>query len=202
MLANLLILLGITALGAGLFLKFRSPASEPPVAAHAANPDGLTLPVVADTSERKGYDFEKWVVSMFNRDAFVLKEWQGDKIAPTGKYAENNKNPDLVFELKLGPESYPFAVECKWRSEFRSGVVELGYPDQLERYRTFSRERRTPVFIVLGLGGTPDAPEQLFVVPLDKAGQGTWGIHDIAPFRKPMVNSSFFYDLSVGDLKI
>jgi len=93
-------------------------------------------------------------------------------------------------------------VECKWRSDFRSGVVELGYPDQLERYRAFSKARRMPVFIVLGLGGAPDKPEQLFVVPLAKAGQGSMGIHQIAPFRKPMVNSSFFYDLSTGDLKI
>ena len=45
-------------------------------------------------------------------------------------------------------------------------MVEWSYEEQLARYRQFAKDKNIPVFIVIGIGGTPSDPANVFVVPL------------------------------------
>lgn len=118
-------------------------------------------------AEQKGQDFEKYVVNNFSKKYFTIKEWRGDKYT-NGRFAESSQYPDLELVFNYQGEEYLFAVECKWRSRFNNdGFVHWCNDDQLERYNNFAKEKSIPVFIILGLGGTPSDPENVYAVPLN-----------------------------------
>ena len=114
----------------------------------------------------KGREFEDYVLSLFNLQEggeLILQEWQGDKsygmIRP-----ENNSNPDFVFRYRQNE----FAIECKWREKLsRDWSKDLFSPKRIENYKHFSEVRHMPVTIILGVGGEPCNPEQLYKIPLE-----------------------------------
>lgn len=117
-------------------------------------------------AEKKGRDFEKYVVSHFPKKYYSIKEWRSDKCV-NGHYAESNCYPDLELLLHLGKSEYPFAVECKWRYEFSDkGYIKWCDDPQLERYQKYASDTALPVFIILGVGGEPSSPESIYCVPL------------------------------------
>lgn len=116
-----------------------------------------------------GVDFEKYVVSLFNKDYFRIKNWTGDKIADNGNYAESNKNPDIEFYFQYDSRKYPFAVECKWRQRFVNGEITWAKNYQIDNYNYYSRHNHIPVFVCIGVGGTPKEPDRMFIVPLKEA---------------------------------
>lgn len=125
-------------------------------------------PISTQDNQRKGHDFEKYVVGLFDKDSlrFKLKEWRGDKIADNGVYAENNKYPDLEYEFVGDNKNYRFAVECKWRSKFYNGTIDWARPAQIQNYLEYEKKNRAKVFVVIGIGGMPSAPAEMYVTPL------------------------------------
>ena len=141
----------------------------------------------------KGREFEDYVLSLFNIQEggeLVLQEWQGDKSYGIIK-PENNSNPDFVF--RYGQNE--FAVECKWREKLsRDWGKDLFPTRRIENYRHFSEVRHMPVTIILGVGGEPCNPEQLYKIPLEKIISITLEnqsivdfLHPLQPFDIPML---------------
>ncbi len=116
-------------------------------------------------SEEKGRVFEEYVVSHFNKKYFTLKEWRSDKYYK-GHYAKSNCYPDLEYEFSLDGKVVSFAIECKWRSRFNNEWITWASDEQADFYRKFEKERKMPVFVMIGIGGTPSAPERVYAVPL------------------------------------
>ncbi len=48
-------------------------------------------------------------------------------------------------------------------------MQDLFSPESLAAYHEFSEERNWPVFIVLGIGGTPSEPDDIYIISLKKA---------------------------------
>ncbi len=115
----------------------------------------------------KGREFEDHVLELLgvaNNGKLTLKEWRGDKSLP-GVYPESNSNPDLVLEY----DGRPFAVECKWRSHLPKDISkELLPPARVALFEKYATERRMPVFLLLGIGGLPSDPDNLYFTRLDK----------------------------------
>lgn len=115
----------------------------------------------------KGREFEDYVVDFFdlpNSKKLTLKEWRGDKSLP-GIYPEGNSAPDFVFEYN----GKPFAVECKWRNHLPKDIEkELLPPERMASFQQFSTERRMPVYLLLGIGGLPNDPDNLYFTRLDE----------------------------------
>ena len=113
----------------------------------------------------KGRQFEDYVVSLFDlphNEKLTLKEWRGDKTLP-GIYPENNSAPDFVFSY----DGHPFAIECKWRSHMPKDIVEDLLPsDRQAFFQQYSKENSRPVFLLLGIGGLPSDPENLYLASL------------------------------------
>ncbi len=122
------------------------------------------------TAKEKGYAFENYVISKFDRKFFCLKDMRSDK-GIKGFYPESNKYPDLVLEYK--PSSSQFAVECKWRADWwrredgEESIDWAGGDKKIQNYNEYAEKNKTPVFVVIGLGGEPEKPEHLFVAPLN-----------------------------------
>lgn len=115
----------------------------------------------------KGREFEDHVLELLgvaDNDKLTLKEWRGDKSLP-GIYPEGNSNPDLVLEY----DENPFAVECKWRSHLPKDIEkELLPPVRMDSFQQFSTDRHMPVYLLLGIGGLPNDPDNLYFTRLDK----------------------------------
>lgn len=122
-------------------------------------------PIKAQKALDDGYAFEQFIVSRFNQQYFKLQDWTPDKTS-SGVYAKSSMNPDLHFEFRFQNYVKHFAVECKYRKSLFNGKFELK-PGQVKNYRRYSQEKNIPVYIVLGVGGVPKAPNELFVLPLD-----------------------------------
>ena len=142
----------------------------------------------------KGREFEDFVLDLFDirEDGdFTLKEWQGDKtlgdVCP-----ENNHYPDFVFCYR---QSRCFAVECKWRERLTANFEkDLFTTDKLAIYQRFADERRMPVYIVLGVGGEPCQPEQLYIIPLREIPAIINKSESIVAFLRPSTESPFKAD--------
>lgn len=192
MLPNLLIAFGLLLAAAGVWLKFRSAPEPAPVEVAAAP---------KQSPEEKGRAFENWVVSHLSKQHHVLKDWRSDKVAPNGTYAESNKYPDVQVALSLHGKEYPFAMECKWRNSFMGANVDISEA-QLGRYRNFEREQKMPVFLVLGIGGQPNAPNELYCIPLRNLPPGLLDMRSLAPFRQKMTSNVFYYDAFAKELRL
>lgn len=105
-------------------------------------------------------------------------------------------NPDLEMELVFtGKQKYRFAVECKWRQDFYDGKINWAEDSQIVSYRMFQDRVRIPVFVAIGIGGEPSAPDKLFVTPLNNICMYNEVYEsDLIPFkRRPTRN--FFFDV-------
>ena len=151
-----------------------------------------------DESKVKGDAFEKFVVLNFDKKYFKIKEWRGDKYV-NGTYAESNQYPDLEIRFQLGRHRDLFAVECKWRKNLKNDELEWAKDYQLSNYRQFSKERNVPVFVIIGIGGTPDDPEQLYVVPLEKMNGAIVQLKELQPYLKEN-KKNFYWDRTKNKL--
>jgi hypothetical protein len=122
---------------------------------------------VQTESEKKGNDFEKFVIDRFDEAYFQLLEWRSDKIH-NGIYPLASLNPDLEYRFTTRYDTMHFAVECKWRQEFKNDQLQWAKDSQLLNYRRFEHTARIPVFVIIGVGGSPSAPEEVYIVPLDR----------------------------------
>ena len=67
--------------------------------------------------ERKGYLFEQFVVTLFDREYFTLLEWRSDKCID-GIFPLTCQFPDLEFYFHSQSETLHFAVESQMASIF------------------------------------------------------------------------------------
>lgn len=175
-----------------------APAPEPVEPAEPATPQPEEKPLT--DAEQKGQAFENYVVHKFSKKYYTLKEWRSDKYS-NGRYAEANTYPDMELTLHLGKNDYTFAVECKWRSGFRdNGTLTWADEAQIARYRKFADQHLMPVFIILGVGGEPSYPAQVYCIPL-RALKYTEVRKDYLEQFKHDMSRSFFYEAKTEELR-
>lgn len=202
--ANILIILGVAILVAGLLLKFRRSAVDKEKTKIFS--DSKNVPYKSDSvstydfeeNKQKGDAFEKYVVQRFNREFFNIMEWRSDKYV-NGIYAVSNHFPDLEVMYKAGHTQDSFAIECKWRKGFYNNEIEWARDYQIKNYKKYAEEVRLPVFIVIGIGGKPDDPAELFIVPLESAKTNVFTNSELLPFKK--YRKDFYWDVSQKTLK-
>ena len=112
----------------------------------------------------KGRKFEEFVVSLCSdKSRFKLLAWRSDKICGD-TYARENLLPDLQLRHRLDTGEVDYFIECKYRSSLHDGVLDLS--SKLGRYRRMaSAETNSELFLAVGVGGSPDNPEQFYIIP-------------------------------------
>ena len=142
----------------------------------------------------KGREFEDFVLELFDLGesrAYSLIEWRSDKsngeISPV-----SNTYPDFVIEYKNGDTKKRFAVECKWRASIPRHISKpLLAAEQIERYQEYSKETNMNVNIVLGVGGEPSMPEELYIIPIDSFQQVASKPSILKNFRREIISKWF-----------
>lgn len=132
----------------------------------------------------KGYQFEDYVASLFPAYEWVIADKTRDYSKKFGRTVESDSNPDFTFRHTRTGKT--FAIECKYRSYFYNGGFELTQR-QLANYVNFGAKHNMPVFVVLGVGGSPKRPEKLFLVPIKNADgyrAGFFSKQDLGEFQR------------------
>jgi len=144
-------------------------------------------------SFEKGALFEEYITMLFNERHFKLNEWRKSEKFANGVVPFGHCFPDLEL-IFMGKTEHRFAIECKWKKEFRDGKIKWADKKKIRIYKQFQKEKRMIVFIAIGIGGEASNPERLFVTPLDMICNKRWiSESDLLKFnRKP--KQRFFYD--------
>lgn len=115
---------------------------------------------------RKGTLFEKYVADRFPDGIWTIVDRAKDYSKKLGRMVESDQNPDFTF--RHNTTGNKIAVECKYRSYFYQGGIEIKR-EQIRRYKDYSQKENIPVYVFIGVGNSPQNPEQLFAIPLEKA---------------------------------
>lgn len=197
----ILIIAGIVCLISGIVLVMQKPKGQEPIAVQVAEPEPEQVVKSEEPlgderteNEKKGLEFEKWVINHFPKKDYKLIDWKGDKIVD-GRYPESSRYPDLEFELNLydGKVKEKFSVECKWRQSFYEGHIAWASEEKIGIYNDYAKERGQAVFLVLGVGGEPNAPERVYVIPLEKAQYPNLREDAIEKYQRNDPNKDFYY---------
>lgn len=121
----ILIIVGLTAVAVGVYSVINDNKSEVPEAVAAvaqplseqspeeemkADSKSETNVIEKTENEKKGLEFEKWVITKFPQQYYKLLDWKGDKMLD-GRYPESSRYPDLEFELQLSDGKLSVARE-------------------------------------------------------------------------------------------
>ncbi|MBU0758229.1 MAG: hypothetical protein KKF44_09235 [Nanoarchaeota archaeon] len=111
----------------------------------------------------KGDKFEDFILSLFSSsDLWVLIKRTQDYDHNSQMYEKKSLDPDFRFKHKVSNRQ--INIECKYRSCLNKGMLEWCKPGQLQRYKEFDKYNNT--YIIIGLGGEPTGPDNLFLIKL------------------------------------
>ncbi|MDE5877330.1 MAG: hypothetical protein K2H47_07540 [Muribaculaceae bacterium] len=147
-------------------------------------PPELPVPDIEEpvlTNKEKGNQFENYVANCFkNRNIFSVLEWHQGPTSSEGVYGINCLNPDFKIRHKFRDNfNVVYWVECKYRSA--PTIIFNEY--QLKRYYKIQHDTHLKVIMVIGTGGTPDSPEEVFVVPLDVISSNVMSAEQLKTFK-------------------
>ena len=145
---------------------------------------------VVDPNSPEGWSarFQTYVEQHFpailSKQHCELKRWPADDL---------NYFPDLEVVCKLPKEVQRFALECKYRPSLQDGFVEFAYDEQLKRYKNFEDVEKLPLVIVLGIGGMPEHPAAVFLIPLDGVNQPYLSEQQLKGFQIDLNDDLFYF---------
>jgi len=113
-----------------------------------------------DPTHAAGLAFEKHVIGLFGKDFKV--RWMREGASKE----EVDLNPDLEVEHAVSGDV--FGVECKYRASHHLGRLPWAKEYQLRKYGRY-REAGRALFVVIGLGGTPERPDYMYCIPAWRA---------------------------------
>jgi hypothetical protein len=118
--------------------------------------------IVRDFKTQAG--FEAFVVTLFDPLYFRHRR---PKMEPVyaGNGIEIEHGPDYVFDFVQKETHVRFAIKCQYYRHIAKNEVQLLTAERQDQIRQFEEEREMDVYYVLGFGGTPDDPKELFFLP-------------------------------------
>ncbi len=147
------------------------------------------------TIEEKGREFENYIIEKFNPKYFSYLDWSGDKYHK-GRYALSSLNPDLKlgFRKKGMNRTFKFHVECKYRGGFYKNQLEFK-EQQIKRYKKFASISREKVFVAIGVGGPPNSPNEVYIVPLKEMKSHIVRRDELSQFKRKYPQKELFLNL-------
>lgn len=150
-----------------------------------------------DENEQKGFKFEQFIENLVLREKlFVLEDHRRDVKTVDGKLPISSRYPDYDFLLKLkGGNNVRFSVECKYRSRFFNDTIHWAEPYQIKTYTQYEAEKNTSVFVALGVGGKPEEPKEVYMIPISDAQSPDLNRNDLQQYRlKIKEDTKLFFD--------
>jgi hypothetical protein len=135
---------------------------------------------------RMGRDFEEYVIGLFPDTEWEIEDRSSDTSKRIGRRVTGDVSYDCI--VKHRPTSRRFILQCKYRSHFfrQDGQegIEWAKPYQIGNYRNFQQIKGWPYVVIIGVGGRPRKPQQLFVLPLEHLGSPFIGKIDLQAAKR------------------
>jgi hypothetical protein len=114
----------------------------------------------------KGRLFENYVERvLFPKRTYLLLDRTHSFKQNAYRYVESSKKPDFKFRSKT--TSQEFYVEVKFRAKYDSNdQVTIMKPTQFTRFTELNKE--LPILVVIGVGGKPDNPDLISLIPFQE----------------------------------
>ena len=143
----------------------------------------------------KGLEFEKFVMSRFNPAQFRLLDNRSTAIYPLSAH-----DPHLVYQLSSKKSS--FAIECRFRERDYRNKFTWAEDFQLQHYLRFEQKTQMLLFIIIGIGGLPSKPTNVYVIPFKEiSGHTTLALDQFKNYERSNGDTGFFFDGVTGKLK-
>lgn len=116
----------------------------------------------------KGRLFEQCIaLCMQDVVGYTIKSWTPDKGFLSGVFVEANKDPDLLLS---NPQGTKVAIECKYRRTPNSSEHDILWSlmRRAYDYRDYGKDNGLAVYVALGVGGNPNSPDLVYLVPISK----------------------------------
>lgn len=143
---------------------------------------------------QKHYAFEHFVVRKFDRLYFELVEWRIEKDTHTTQQ-NDSAAPGLEYDYVDHQGRIHFALDCKWRDRLDADELPLFNYLRKETYKRLADKIKKPLYVVIGIGGTPSSPQELFVIPSAELPEGTsrFSKDSLVPYRKNNIHQDFLF---------
>jgi len=141
----------------------------------------------------KKLDFENYVNGLFKSESFKTKALKREISHGTKNVVGYQSYPDLLVRFTENEKSNMFAVKCKWAPKLLPSQSWKS-PGKIQKLLLFEQETQMPMFVVLGYGGTPSKPEQMFLAPLKKLENCIVKISYLLNFKRPAPDKEFIFD--------
>jgi hypothetical protein len=131
-------------------------------------PPGGEVPAVLREEDQK----RSPIVSLWNEtDAkSVFHEFIVDWLKVRGFHFTSKFFGDevLIFQQEDSADSQTVSIGAVgvWRPGFIKGRLEWARSFQMIRYRQYEKAENLPLFAFIGMGGSPEVPEYIYIVPL------------------------------------
>ena len=115
----------------------------------------------------KGIEFENYVFNYLKKieRVNVISRSADYKLGMGRNMDERSLCPDFMVSQCVGKFRVKYWLECKYRSSIETAYLET---QQIERFKDVQSAEGHPVFVLMGVGGTPDDPEDIFLMDLDE----------------------------------
>lgn len=108
--------------------------------------------------------FEAFVVTLFDPVLFRQRRPEARRVY-AGEVSEAQPGPELEFVYHNKGITGRFAIKCLYFPNALQRRWQLLPPGQLQVLKNFGSEDEMELYYVLGIGGTPDDPKELYLVP-------------------------------------
>ncbi len=133
------------------------------------------------TRQEKGEAFEKFIISRFDPAIYRLIEWRSDKYLPGWGFPMSSMWPDIEMQNRRTRKR--FAIECKFRARPTGDALEWASESNIRHYNVYAETRHQPVIIAIGVGGSPDAPGDVYLVNLRRLPRPICHLQELVPYR-------------------
>lgn len=108
--------------------------------------------------------FEAFVVTLFDPILFRHRRPEAKRVY-AGEVPQAQPGPDLEFVYQNKGITGRFAIKCLYFPNALGRRWQFLPPDQLKMIRSFVLENEMELYYIVGIGGTPDDPMELYLVP-------------------------------------
>lgn len=136
--------------------------------------------------------FELFVSNKFSDQYFTV-----ERITPDRQLAFANLRVDYNIRGKQGS----IYLNTTWIYQYTDHTIEVASQEELAGYKSVVENGENLVFKIFGIGGKPDDPKLLYMIPAREITSRQKRMFEVVDFKKENLQANFFFDLNEQTLK-
>ena len=112
-----------------------------------------------------GAEFENYVEKIIFPIPFYSVKDRTSHPSQSKTLSDEGK-PDRIFRANFLDEKPSFGIECKYHKSLCPKVYTLN-KREVDDFRNFKNNEKIPIFVILGIGGEPSRPENIYLIPFN-----------------------------------